>query len=260
MRILGIIGQVSLLLSLFIMLGFEFSFPVTGIPSAFILLCTLTISFLTGVIGLTVGFIYSLKSGARKAEFIALMGACIIPITLVQVTLGLQNISFAEVNDITTNIENPPVYDQSRERRFLDRDTSSFWDSFLSIKHSVKSHPNLQMVMVSLDCETAARKVYSTFHYLGWPRSFGDRAANSIEARASWAIGSRVNDFLVRLIPNGKDVCMIDLRSASRHDRRDLGVNLLLIDRFMDRFTIEFTKEHERLCKTFAERSEGSIL
>ena len=131
MRILSIIGQVSLLLSLFIMLGFEFSFPVTGIPSAFILLCTLTISFLTGVIGLAVGFIYSFKSGARKAEFIALMGTCIIPIALVQVTLGLQNISFAKVNDLTTSVENPPMFNQSRDRRLLGRDTSVFGAVFL---------------------------------------------------------------------------------------------------------------------------------
>ena len=96
--------------------------------------------------------------------------------------------------------------------------------------------------MVSLDCETTARKVYLTFYYLGWSRSFSDSTANSIEARASWGIGRRVNDFLVRLTPSGKDVCMIDLRSASRHARRDLGVNLLLIDKFMDRFTLEFIK------------------
>ena len=259
MRIMGIIGQVSLLVSLFLMLGFEYGFPVTGIPSAFILLCTLTLSFLTGVIGLVVGFTYSFKSGARKAEFIALMGACIIPIALVQVTLGLQNISFTEVNDLTTNVENYPMFNQSREYRLATRSVWPIWNA-LKIKHSVISHPNLQTVMVNLDCETTARKVNSTFHYLGWHRSFADRTANSIEAKASWVIGRRVNDFLVRLTPSEKDVCMIDLRSASRHDRRDLGMNLLLIDRFMARFTIEFTKEHERLWKTFPERSEMSTL
>jgi hypothetical protein len=259
MRILGIIGQVSLLLSLFIMLGFEFNFPVTGIPSAFILLCTLTISFLTGVIGLTVGFIYSFKSRARKAEFIALMGACIIPITLVQATLGLQNISCREVNDLTTNVENPPMFNRSREYRLATRSVSPVWD-VLKIKHSAKSHPNLQTVMVSLDCETTARKVNSTFHYLGWPKSFRDRTANSIEAKASWMSGRSEIDFVVRLTPGGKDVCMIDLRSASRHDRRDLGMNLLIINRFMDQFTFEFLKEHERLRKMIPERSERSTL
>ena len=44
MRILGIIGQVSLLLSLFIMLGFEFNFPVTGIPSAYLQIPLLRLS------------------------------------------------------------------------------------------------------------------------------------------------------------------------------------------------------------------------
>ena len=64
--------------------------------------------------------------GVVKAEFIALMGACIIPIALVQVTLGLQNISFAKVNDLTTSVENPPMFNQSRDRRLLGRDTSVF--------------------------------------------------------------------------------------------------------------------------------------
>lgn len=259
MRILGIIGQGSLLLSLFIILGFEYSFPVTGIPSAFILLATLAVSFLTGVIGLVVGFTYSFESGARKAEFIALMGACVIPIILVQMVVGLQNVSFAEINDLTTNIENPPIFNQPRDYRLAARNVSVVWNP-LKITHRVIPHPNLQTVMVSFDCETTARTVNSTFHYLGWPRSFADRTANSIEAKASWMIGMHANDFLVRLTPSGKDVCMIDLRSASRLDRRDLGMNLLLISKFMDRFTIQFTKEHERLCKTFPERGEGSIL
>ena len=78
MRILGIIGQLSLLASLFIMPGLEFSFIIIGIPSAFILLCTLAISFLTTVIGLAVGFTYSFKRGVVKPDFIALMGACTI--------------------------------------------------------------------------------------------------------------------------------------------------------------------------------------
>ena len=115
--------------------------------------------------------------------------------------------------------------------------------------------------MVSLDCETTARKVNSTFHYLGWPKSFRDRTANSIEAKASWMMSGRSEiDFVVRLTPGGKDVCMIDLRSASRHDRRDLGMNLLIINRFMDQFTFEFLKEHERLRKMIPERSERSTL
>lgn len=241
MRILSIIGQLSLLASLVILLGFEFSFPVTGIPSAFILLCVLVISFLTGVIGLVVGFTSAFENEARKAEFITLMGACIIPIILVQVTLGLQNISFAEVNDLTTNIENPPIFNQSRDRRLAVRNVSAFWNP-LKISHVVASHPSLQTVMVTFDCETAVRRVYSTFHYLGWPISFPDRTSNSIEAKASWMIGGRVNNFLVRLTPRGKDVCMIDLRSASKHDRRDFGMNLLLINRFMDRLSAVLDK------------------
>ena len=99
--------------------------------------------------------------------------------------MGLQNISFAKVNYLTTSVENPPMSNQSRDRGLLDRDDPVFWGSFLSIKHSVKSHPNLQTAMVSLDCETVARKVYLTFYYLGWSRSFVDSTANSIEAGAS---------------------------------------------------------------------------
>jgi hypothetical protein len=151
------------------------------------------------------------------------------------------------------------MFNQSREYRLATRSVSPVWN-VLKIKHSAKSHPNLQTVMVSLDCETTARKVNSTFHYLGWPKSFGDRTANSIEAKASWMIGRRANDFLVRLTPSGKDVCMIDLRSASRHDRRDLGMNLLLINRFIGQFTSELLKEHERLRKMIPERSERSTL
>ena len=60
MRILVIVGQTTLLASLFIMLGFEFSLPVKGIPSAFILLCFAIISFLTGIIGLIVGVIVTI--------------------------------------------------------------------------------------------------------------------------------------------------------------------------------------------------------
>ena len=62
MRTLAIIGQATLLASLIIMLGFEFSLPATGIPSAFILLCFAIISFLIGIIGLIVGCASSFDS------------------------------------------------------------------------------------------------------------------------------------------------------------------------------------------------------
>ena len=117
MRILVIVGQTTLLASLFIMLGFEFSLPVKGIPSAFILLCLAVISFLIGTIGLIVGCTSSFDSGSKRAEF------------------------------------------------------------------------------------------------------------------------------LVRVSPHEKGRCTVDLRSASRHKRRDMGMNVFLLNRFMSRFSKELNKE-----------------
>lgn len=242
MRILVIIGQTTLLLSLFIMLGFEFSLPVTGIPSAFILLCFAVISFLTGTIGLIVGCTSSFDSGSRRAEFLVLMAACTMPVILIQVMIGFQSFSLNKVNDVTTSVTNPPIFNQSRDRRLADRHVSQFWN-VLKIPDKVTAHPSLPSIKIGMDCDSAVRAALSTFHYFGWPMSFADRTSISIEAKASWSIGSRVHDFLVRVSQHEKGRCTVDLRSASRHERRDMGMNVLLLNRFMSRFSEELDKE-----------------
>ncbi len=242
MRIFAIIGQATLLTTLVIMLGFEFSLPETGIPSAFILLCFALISFLTGTIGLIVGCTSSFDSGARRAEFLLLMAACTMPVILIQVMIGFQNFSLNEHNDVTTSIKNPPIFNQSRNRRLAARNVSQFWN-FLKIPDKITAHPSLNSIKIDMACDSAIRAAFSTFHYLGWPMSFADRTSNSIEAKASWSIGGRVNDFLVQVYPNEKGSCKIDLRSASKHERRDMGMNVLLMNSFLTQFCKELKKE-----------------
>jgi len=124
MRILVIVGQTTLLASLFIMLGFEFSLPVKGIPSAFILLCFAVISFLIGTIGLIVGYTSSFDSGSKRAECLVLMATCTMPVILIQVMIGFQSFFFNKVNDVTTIVAIPPVFNQSRDRRLAARHVS----------------------------------------------------------------------------------------------------------------------------------------
>ena len=253
MRILAIIGQTALLASLIIMLGFEFSVPATGIPSALILLCFAIISFLTGIIGLIVGCTSSFDSGSRRAEFLVLMAACTMPVILIQVMIGFQSFSLNKVNDVTTNIKNPPIFNQSRDRRLAARHVSQFWN-VLKIPDKVTAHPSLNSIKIGMACDSAVRAAFSTFHYLGWPMSFADRTSNSIEAKASWSIGSRVHDFLVRVSPHEKGGCTIDLRSASRHERRDIGMNVVLLNRFASRFSEELNKERRERGLVYEDR------
>tara|TARA_B110000495_G_scaffold24193_1_gene17168 strand:+ start:24269 stop:25057 length:789 start_codon:yes stop_codon:yes gene_type:complete len=252
MRILSLVGQFSLLGSVFILLGFEFQLVPSGVPFAFILFCFLVVSFLTGAVGIGVGCFGSFNSGLRRAEFLALMASCVIPFLLVHFIVGAQNFSLGETNDVTTNIENPPEFNQSRDSRHAATNFSQVWN-FLKIPERVTKHPSLKTIEVDLSCESLVPMVFATFHYLGWPMSFADRTANSIEAKASWSFGSQINDFLVRMSPLESKGCGVDLRSASRHARRDLGMNLLLLDRFMAKFSIEFEKEHARLCAGITE-------
>ncbi|MFB0995109.1 MAG: hypothetical protein QMC30_00420, partial [Porticoccaceae bacterium] len=103
MRILSLVGQFSLLGSVFILLGFEFQLVPSGVPFAFILFCFLVVSFLTGAVGIGVGCFGSFNSGLRRAEFLALMASCVIPFVLLHFIVGVQNFSLGETNDVTTN-------------------------------------------------------------------------------------------------------------------------------------------------------------
>ena len=252
MQILSVVGQFSLLGSLFILLGFEFNLGPSGFPFAFILFCFLVVSFLTGSVGIIVGCFMSFNCGARRAEFMALMATCVIPFVLLHFIVGVQNFSLGETNDVTTNIENPPVFNLTRDSRLAATNFSQIW-SFLNIPERVSEHPTLSTIEVDLSCEALGPMVLGTFHFLGWPVSFANRTTNSIEAKASWSFGSKVNDFVVRMSGLENKGCAVDLRSASRHERRDLGMNLLLLDRFMTQFSRVFEKEHGRICASIAE-------
>jgi|TARA_B110000908_G_scaffold135400_1_gene160179 hypothetical protein len=247
MRILSLAGEFSLLGSVFILLGFEFQLVPSGVPFAFILFCFLVVSFLIGAVGICVGCLGSFSSGLRRAEFLALMASCVIPVLLVHFIVGAQNFSLSETNDVTTNIENPPEFNRSRDSRHAATNFSQIWN-FLKIPERVTKHPSLRTIEVDLSCESLVPMVFTTFHYLGWPMSFVDRTANSIEAKASWSSANQINDFVVRMTPLESKGCGVALRSASRHERRDLGMNLLLLDRFMAKFSMEFRKQHARPC------------
>ena len=251
-RVLSLVGQFSLLGSLLILLGFEFQLGTTGAPFAFILFCFLIVSFLTGIVGIVVGCFGSFNDNARRAEFLALMAACVVPFLLVHLIVGAQNFSLREVNDVTTNIENPPEFNQTKDSRLAASNFSQLWN-FLRIPERVTKHPTLSTIEVEFSCDSIVPMVFATFHYLGWPMSFADRTTNSIQANASWSFGSKVNDFVVRTSTLENKGCAVDLRSASRHERRDLGMNILLLDTFMTRFSLEFEKEHTRLCSGITE-------
>lgn len=146
-RVLSLVGQFSLLGSLLILLGFEFQLGTTGAPFAFILFCFLIVSFLTGIVGIVVGCFGSFNDNARRAEFLALMAACVVPFLLVHLIVGAQNFSLREVNDVTTNIENPPEFNQIKNSRLAATNFSQLWN-FLRIPESITKHPTLSTIEV----------------------------------------------------------------------------------------------------------------
>lgn len=150
--------------------------------------------------------------------------------------LALQAVRLPILNDISTDINNPPGF--SRSMRALEA-RHGHAPSELPAETRLpqtRAYPNVQPIVIDLDGDEAFQLVLATAKAMGWQviesSTPGGRIGDGrIEAIDRTLIMRFPDDITIRVRP-GAGQSRIDVRSASRYGRHDFGVNAGRIERF----------------------------
>jgi len=185
---------------------------------------------LVGAAAVGTGVAIMFRSQAFGMAMISMVGA--LPF-LVLVTSVLQAFQYPRINDITTDVADPPEFEHAQSLPAnTDRDLT-FPESFGPI---IEEHyPKLEPLKLSLEPKRAYELAVSVAKNKmpGWTVTREDPKARTLEGTAVTSLFRWTDDFVVRVAP-AEDGSMIDMRSKSREGKSDIGANARRIRQFFE--------------------------
>ena len=200
----------------------------------------LPITGLVAIIGLVMGLIgcviaFKARVPTHLVTLVVSMGVC----SAFLIFLALQFIQitkFPLINDITTDVENPPVYVAALARR---GEKSNAITNMLHIREiQQRAYPDIKTLEVDASFEEAFNNALNVAKTMDWAVINLDIEKGIIEAVATTFLYGFKDDVVVRILPNPEtDGSYIDLRSVSRVGASDLGTNANRIRKFFEEFS-----------------------
>jgi uncharacterized protein (DUF1499 family) len=204
-------------------------------PGAFRLF---TLGILLGLLALVVGAVAlwitrpaAHRPGRERALTGASLGFVIVAgILLLLLTTGGAGVP--PINDITTNIDDPPVFFHAPTL------TGSAMDYEADTTAGPTRDAYADLVTIQLDAppDRAFGRVERAAEELGWEISYRDPESGVLEAQQTSRIFKFVDDVVVRIRPAAGG-SQVDVRSKSRLGRGDLGANAKRIRALRDAIT-----------------------
>jgi hypothetical protein len=161
--------------------------------------------------------------GSKRAWGAAVAG---IAMLLAVVYAASPGSGLPPINDITTNLANPPAF--AADPAGADRDMAYPADFAAQVE---AGYPDLESFRLSGSQSEGFAAALAAARRLGWTITAQDPVAGVFEARDETAIFHFVDDVSVRVVAQA-DTAVIDVRSKSRDGRGDLGANAARIRAF----------------------------
>jgi uncharacterized protein (DUF1499 family) len=137
--------------------------------------------------------------------------------------------SAPRINDITTDLDNPPAFAPAIVVEEYQGRDMSYPRSFVAIVR--ESYPDLKPLHVDTPPDASYARALAVAQSLGWEIVAENSASGQFDARQTTRIFHFVDDITVRVSPDGTG-SRIDMRSKSRDGLGDFGVNAARIEKF----------------------------
>jgi uncharacterized protein (DUF1499 family) len=138
------------------------------------------------------------------------------------------------INDITTDLEEPPRFAAVVAARPPHANSVEHGGAAVAARQR-KAYPEIRPIETALSPDEAFSRAVEVAEKMGWEIIARDTAARVIEAVDTTAIFRFKDDIVVR-VRAAAEGSRVDLRSASRIGRSDLGKNAARIIEFSQRF------------------------
>jgi hypothetical protein len=134
------------------------------------------------------------------------------------------------LHDVTTDLENPPVFDALAAQR--PADSNPFTRSREVDQLQRQHYPDLAPVIVSQPARLVFDRARLVAENQGWTIVTSDPDAGRLEATDSTVWFGFTDDIVVRVLPWGTGT-RVDMRSVARYGTTDTGTNARRIRRFL---------------------------
>ncbi len=155
-----------------------------------------------------------------------------IPLTVVLSTVGMAGFQVPAIHDITTDINDPPIFSFAQAQRKLGENSLEYGGKELATLQT-EGYPTITSIYLLGTQEQGIAAVHKVIAALGWQILGEDTTLGQIEAFEKTAVLGFVDDIVIRVRPLDEGV-LIDLRSVSRVGVSDLGANARRIERFVN--------------------------
>lgn len=180
------------------------------------------LSLVLGLVGILRTRASSGRTGRGRAVVGTLVGAGLVGLAVVLAAPGR---NLPAINDITTDVEDPPRFEAAREHAAnLGRDLGYPGESFAAQQR--RGYPDLAPLRRGTPPQETYRDALAAVDRLGWTLVAQDADDLTIEAYEETSFFHFVDDVVIRVRPaDGGAGSIVDVRSKSRAGKGDLGAN-----------------------------------
>jgi uncharacterized protein (DUF1499 family) len=138
------------------------------------------------------------------------------------------------IDDITTDTNNPPAFIALVPLRKAEHSNPSTYAGAKTARLQKQGYPDIAPLLLTLGPDKAFALALATAKEMDWAIVATDPGADRIEAdqRSFWM--GFTDDIVLRVTASGSG-SRVDMRSASRHGRSDLGVNAARVRAYLAR-------------------------
>lgn len=136
------------------------------------------------------------------------------------------------INDITTDVANPPRFSHAQQIAANAGRDMEFPKGNAEIIQA--AYPDVKPLTLNLSPEQAYERALEVAQaHKGWEITHEDAAALTFEGVATTKLFHWRDDFIVRAAPGPNGTSRVDMRSKSRDGKSDLGANARRIEAFL---------------------------
>ena len=186
------------------------------------------LALILGLIGLVRTRVATGRGGRGRAVLGAALGFVVVAAIL---GLAAPSGDLPIINDITTDLEDPPAFRAALERTANRGRDMDYPRDFGEAQR--QGYPDLAPLEVKTTPAKTLDRIADIAKGFGWTNISRDDAAGTLEATETSRVFRFVDDISVRVRPSG-DGSIVDVRSKSREGRGDLGANAARIRRLLE--------------------------
>jgi uncharacterized protein (DUF1499 family) len=143
--------------------------------------------------------------------------------------------SVPPIHDITTDMQDPPPFVMLAAAREQGPNKAAYAGADIA-QQQAKAYPDIKPVTLAMPPGDAVQKVIDTARSMGWEIASSDAPSGRVEATDTTGWFGFKDDIVVRVRPQAGG-SRVDIRSASRVGRSDIGKNAARVRGFIAKLT-----------------------